>query len=351
MNRDTKRLALQRAQAWGQTHGAKDMYIGYRQRGGVRTNETCVVFTVPKKVSRAFLPQDDVIPPTFMGVNTDVREAVYFSGNPTTQELDQRLRPCPAGFSVGHKDITAGTFGAAVKTQGDDWLALTNNHVGANSNDARIGDAWLQPGPHDGGTMPADLWARLEAFVEINFQDALPGKKNNTIARAWWGFIKALGNSGAKLARCPYRVRVGRENIQQDMPNTVDAAIGRVLGPEMLTPVVAPWGMIAGISDAPLGTRVRKAGRTTEHTFGTVTGVEASVSVNYSSIPGQKLAPFAHQIIIEGDGGDFSAGGDSGSIILNDDNYAVGLLFAGGGGQTIANPISEVVRLLGVRFV
>lgn len=44
-----------------------------------------------------------------------------------------------------------------------------------------------------------------------------------------------------------------------------------------------------------------------------------------------------------------SAGGDSGSVITGLDERAVGLLFAGSAVVTIANPISLVQRLLGIR--
>ena len=50
-----------------------------------------------------------------------------------------------------------------------------------------------------------------------------------------------------------------------------------------------------------------------------------------------------------GDTAEFSAGGDSGSVILVEGMIG-GLLFAGGGGVTIANRISHVISLLGVRL-
>jgi hypothetical protein len=71
------------------------------------------------------------------------------------------------------------------------------------------------------------------------------------------------------------------------------------------------------------------------------------------------LATFDDQIEIEGDGPDaFCAGGDSGSLILDEDNRAVALLFAGtetggtnGSGVTYANPIATVRGLLGFTWL
>ena len=43
-----------------------------------------------------------------------------------------------------------------------------------------------------------------------------------------------------------------------------------------------------------------------------------------------------------------SPGGDSGSLVLNDQKQAVGLLFAGSDAVTILNPIEKVCDALGV---
>src|SRR5437016_13214084 len=59
----------------------------------------------------------------------------------------KRQRPAPLGFSVGHPAITAGSIGARVVDPSGNVYVLSNNHVLANSNDATIGDAALQPGP------------------------------------------------------------------------------------------------------------------------------------------------------------------------------------------------------------
>src|SRR5437016_8637098 len=80
----------------------------------------------------------------------------------------KRQRPAPMGFSVGHPAITAGSIGARVVDGSGNVYVLSNNHVLANSNDATIGDAELQPGPYDGGTAPADQIGTLAAFNTID---------------------------------------------------------------------------------------------------------------------------------------------------------------------------------------
>ena len=91
-----------------------------------------------------------------------------------------------------------------------------------------------------------------------------------------------------------------------------------------------------------IGLRVQKCGRTTGLTKGRIYAVNATVNVSY----GSRVARFVNQIIITP--GSFSAGGDSGSLIVvdssgSDGRKAVGLLFAGSPSITIANPIGLVL--------
>jgi hypothetical protein len=48
--------------------------VGFRQRGGARTNEVTVVVMVRQKVARAQLSPADVIPTEIEGVPVDVQE-------------------------------------------------------------------------------------------------------------------------------------------------------------------------------------------------------------------------------------------------------------------------------------
>ena len=91
--------------------------------------------------------------------------------------------------------------------------------------------------------------------------------------------------------------------------------------------------------------RVCKAVRTTGYTEGRVVGVTGVTDVDYAG----GTARFVDQIVIEAtidNVGSFSDSGDSGSAILNDDHELAGLLFAGNGSHTMANPISDVISQL-----
>ena len=106
-------------------------------------------------------------------------------------------------------------------------------------------------------------------------------------------------------------------------------------------------GLPTGHRDALIGDLVQKSGRTTEHTVnGEITSVDATINVNYGGI---RMATFTDQIIISQPG--FSAGGDSGSLVLDMNNCAVGKLFAGSDQITIANHIGNYLNLLDAELV
>ena len=91
-----------------------------------------------------------------------------------------------------------------------------------------------------------------------------------------------------------------------------------------------------------VGDIVQKTGRTTNFTTGRVTNINGTVNVNYG---GGNVAKFCRQIITT----DMSAGGDSGSLVTDREEGAVGLLFAGSATRTIVNNILYVQALLRVR--
>ena len=93
---------------------------------------------------------------------------------------------------------------------------------------------------------------------------------------------------------------------------------------------------------------VKKYGRTTGQTNGRVDAINATVDVGYDS----GTALYTGQVIIKASGGgSFSAGGDSGSLIVTaTGNNPVALLFAGNNTITVGNPIGEVLAEFNVTF-
>lgn len=216
-------------------------------------------------------------------------------------------RPVPIGVSTGHPSITAGTIGARV-TDGEQVFALSNNHVFAANNGGRQGDNLLQPGAADGGQDPDDAFGTLYDFEPLSF---------------------------CRVGVCE--------------SNRIDAAVALTTQDELAnaTPEGGygsprPWTI-----DAAIGMAVQKFGRTTGHTVGEISGIHATLDVDYRT----GTARFEDQIVISGRG--FSAGGDSGSLVVTKglllgDRRPVGLLFAGSASTTIANPIAHVLERFGM---
>ena len=263
-----------------------------------------------------FLHDDLRVPPTIGNYPTDVVEVGEIWANPAVvidasaqAVFTNRNRPAVAGDSIGHVNITAGTLGCLVNVGGK-LCILSNNHVLANVNQGANGNSILQPGKADGGREPQDRVAKLESFPAISFTGtnridcAIAGTNSSVVARG---------------SRAGYHIA--------SQPGTPSVGMG-----------------------------VRKCGRTTGHTVGSITSLTADVRVNYT-VGGQvRSAFFDDQIQIVGSangfGGriNFSEGGDSGSIVVEQNSFRpVGLLFAGGNGVTFANPINLVVQRLNIQ--
>jgi hypothetical protein len=218
--------------------------------------------------------------------------------------------------SIGHYQISAGTLGAIVYRRGDPRpLILSNNHVLANSSNgsdgrARLGDPIFQPGPADGGT-ERDLIATLADFVPL---------RRNPVSRP-----------------------PGDEDEDETPPNLMDVALAFPASPDLVEASILEIGPVAGITSPQVRQQVRKSGRTTGLTTGAVTVIHTTVTVHYG--PGETIS-FADQVMAT----TMSKPGDSGSLVLDMENRAVGLLFAGSPVATIFSPIEAVVNRLGLTF-
>lgn len=287
--------------------------VGHKSTGGVVTDVPALVVLVSQKLPTDLVVADDLVPASVGDHATDVLEVgTLFAGHgapaASAWEVDAtalttRVRPVRPGVSVGHTAITAGTIGAGAYDLSplpgtpSRYYLLSNNHVLADSNRARIGDLVVQPGPYDGGSAPADVVGKLARFVPIRF--------DGTCNRV-----------DAAVAEVPFHV-LNRDSYWNGYPASAAKA-------------------------ATIGMLVKKAGRTTSFTTGRVTVIGATLDVNYD---GGRVARFCEQIVTT----NMSAGGDSGSLVFDTSNHPVGLLFAGSGVATILNPIAMVQLALQVR--
>ena len=222
---------------------------------------------------------------------------------------NHRVRNLNFGVSGGNvNDISrrfccSGTLGALI-TDGTNQYILSNNHVVGRSGQAVAGEDVSQPGLIDNNcniaTVVADFTGSAPlgpSNVDASVAQLRPGLMNSS------GFIEDIG-----------------------VPSST-------------------------IVNASVGLSVAKSGRTTGFTTGSVTATNASVTISYSASCGgggkKTNVNFTNQIVIAP--GAFSAGGDSGSLIVTNNaaHSPVGLLFAGSSSVTIANPIGEVLTRLG----
>ena len=227
--------------------------------------------------------------------------------------LSRSLTTCYANdFSA--TACCVGTLGALIEKFGVQYV-LSNNHVIARTNSARVGEAIIQPGLVD-QSCPAenegmDTVARLTARKKVKFGLEKQNKVDLAIAEVVPGAVKSNG-----------------EILKIGVPGTSPA-------------------------DAFIGMEVQKAGRTTGLTRGVVTAVNATVFIpEYPLECGgseTREARFVNQFFVTSvNGGRFLDDGDSGSMVYEDKPDCpapVGLLFAGDGSIGAAAPAKTVLKI------
>jgi hypothetical protein len=167
-------------------------------------------------------------------------------------------------------------------------------------------------------------------------------------------------------------------------PNHIDAAIARLWEPHPHKPVIPLIGAVKGYvekKDIEVGEAARKFGRTTGYTEGRVFSIYLDIWIRYDRT-GQS-AFFQNQVLIEPSLPEFTkfaSKGDSGSLLVDAEQHAIGLIFAGRSeipkspqalpniesivgidqatdkpqrieGYGVANPISEVLYRLKIELL
>jgi hypothetical protein len=144
------------------------------------------------------------------------------------------------------------------------------------------------------------------------------------------------------------------------LPNSnVDASIAQVVSGKVRTDgAILEIGTISSSTvSAAINQAVKKSGRTTKLTRSKISGLNATILVDYDNECAGGSAftkTFTGQIIISNRASKFLAGGDSGSLMVEDVSInprAVGLLFAGSSTLAVANPIDEVLGHFGATMV
>ncbi|KUO52878.1 MAG: hypothetical protein APF76_14730 [Desulfitibacter sp. BRH_c19] len=308
--------------------------VGYKEKKGKATSDESVVVFVKKKVNKGDLRAHQMIPEKVEETKTDVIEI----GEIKLLTNKGRYRPVRPGCSIGHYAISAGTLGAVVRDRKTgEKLFLSNNHVLANVTNGRdgrskVGDSILQPGAYDGGKIDKDVVANLYKFAPIA---KLMSESECPVASAAVSTV----NNIFRFVKPSYSVKLMKSTNQN---NIVDAALAKPTNLEINEEILG-IGKINGTAEPILGDKIKKSGRTTGYTEGNIKAVDVTMKV---SLGEDSYAVFTEQVL-----SDIKSGpGDSGSLILDSNNRAVGLLFAGSDSVTLFNKITNVMDELEIDF-
>lgn len=229
-----------------------------------------------------------------------------------------RRRPAGCGDSISHYRGGAATFCCLMIDPGQPghvYLLLEQSGIAWSGNNLRAGDPIIQPGKSDGGSLSQDVLA--------------------TVSR--WGTIKddplaAAENIPAVIAQI------------QRLPD-VSAQIG-------------DRGFLKGVRQAEVDTAVFGSGRTSGEVQGTIRQVDATIELMW---PAAQVADLSRSGDETGLVPILFAGlirttpmmqaGDGGMLLLDGDNYALGIGFAGNDAESYFLPMDKVMAALGVEVV
>ena len=154
--------------------------------------------------------------------------------------------------------------------------------------------------------------------------------------------------------------------------NFVDVAIAKLFKQQphkFLLPFIGEIKRFVEKEDAQIGEKAQKFGRTTGYTSGKLFSIALDIWIKYDRT--NKEAFFADQFLVETDKTNYEKfvdKGDSGSLLVDGENCAVGLIFAGANGKIdlkdseqnaqiivnnygVANPISEVMKQMKIELI
>jgi hypothetical protein len=213
-----------------------------------------------------------------------------------------------------------GTLGSLLTRNGTQFI-LSNNHVFAGSDSAQVGDPIIEPGlidnpkPNTCTTTGTTTVANLTQF--FNLETGPTPKVDAAIA--------------------------------QVVNNTIVDSGGNIfyLGATATNGIPDPGAPHAGSGvAAAVGMQVAKSGRTTGLTCSSVLATNTASTVQYQKGCGTGATfSVSYTNLVDVLGGNFSAEGDSGSLIVTQNTAdPVALLFAGSDQDTVGNSISAVLN-------
>jgi hypothetical protein len=287
--------------------------IGCRYRKGSFHDELCFTVCVTEKLPAESLSPEELIPSRLFGIPTDV--IVTPSGKP--MEYLGNPRPLKGGIQVTPTNDAQvkegpGTLGCFANLKEDGALVMLSNHHVMVGSKGKKGTPILQP---SGDNVVGEVWD----YKRYEVGDSERALVDAAVARVHTGRL-------AHDVFIPNIIRgLGWKNSQSSTPDysNEDATITGVAFNTLYT---SPDGRQYRTPVKPQEI-VRKVGRTTSRTIGKV--VMIGLPSKTKDKDGTERL-YADQILIHSydKTREFAQGGDSGSVIVNDQNKVVGLLFS-----------------------
>lgn len=323
--------------------GVRHVSIGLKQRDGVHSDLICIRVHVEEKRALAAIPEAERIPAVIGGFETDVHSPRTFDFNYNIDTT--RYRPIKGGISITNRIIdlnklgtegvlVAGTLGCTAM-HGKSAVILSNCHV-LKAHGAGKGDWIYQPATEVFDQPPLSELPKTLSGPDDGIAKIVTGFMSEDVDGA---IARIDVSSCCHCCGVDYTneiVGLSRRDIPGVAPDDLPAT-----------------NTIVGMRAAVINTRVFIVGAATGRSEGWVIEPNGdSVTMNWEGSP----KTFINSIYISAKDSlrSFSDEGDSGSVVIDEENYVVGLLFAsskdGPEYYAIANHIEHVCSGLDIKI-
>ena len=307
--RHVKRLG-EAQQDWWRHENVVGVCIARSRRNG-RLGPLCLQVLVRRKYAKGKLAARHIVPDELRcaafkrPIRTDVRAV----GGMRLDTLVTSQRPAQPGYDIGNRrSSSSGTLSCIVIDQQGTRLGLSCAHV-------------ISPGGASDLTSPTRKIVICPSLTRATDQGQLAEAPIGTL-------VNVLAPSFDPA----------------DADTNIDAAVFAPNDTSALSAQIADVGSApTGINGSVAhGDKVHKVGATSGLTEGTVQGIELLTKVPY----GDDVATFTDHIIVS----NFASPGDSGALVLDEQNRAVGIHIGSADGMSVCTPIRRVLIALQCRL-
>ncbi|MPQ44110.1 hypothetical protein [Clostridium tarantellae] len=291
--------------------------LGNKFIKGIQTKEPVLHVFVKDKVPLNKLYKNEIIPKSFLGIKTDVIKSGLFKNinlknmssiknpydsNTDIHFLNSKVRPIQGGCSISPVGVDySGTLGGIVfdNTNNTPYI-LSNQHCLSNFGKFSKGTKIVQP-------------SNVQGKKLLN---------SNVIAKLF------------KSVKLIY---------EENKLNVVDASIAEINSNIKYDKYIYKIGPVTGTTEGEVAMEVKKTGITTGFTRESIISTNGSIVTEM--LPGQDCN-FVKQIITN----KMSEPGDSGALVLNNFNKAVGILASATDHLSVLSPIDPILSVFNVHF-